>query len=160
MSIFERIEQDKKDYLELLLIADPSEEMIDRYLEKGELYVMKKDGCPVAVAVVFPIDRETVELKNIAVRPEYRQQGLATQMIAFLQDRYAGEGYRQMTVGTGGTGIAGREFYQVGFYRKCGFRDSHVIRNFFTDHYAEPIIEENGWQCVDMIYLVCSLDKK
>ena len=34
------IPTDKKQYLSLLLLADEQESMIDRYLERGELYVM------------------------------------------------------------------------------------------------------------------------
>ncbi|KAB4178741.1 N-acetyltransferase, partial [Bacteroides uniformis] len=27
------------------------------------------------------------------------------------------------------------------------------IKNFFVDNYPEPIFEDNGEQCIDMIYL-------
>lgn len=33
------INENKKEYLELLLLADEQESMIDRYLERGEMYV-------------------------------------------------------------------------------------------------------------------------
>ena len=44
----------EKEYLELLLEADPSEEMIDRYLEDGTLFALEEKGTPAAVAVVAP----------------------------------------------------------------------------------------------------------
>ena len=40
----------------------------------------------------------------------------------------------------------------VGFYESCGFKRSHVVKNFFTDHYPEPIYE-GDCQLVDMLYL-------
>ena len=46
-----RIDKDKKRYLPLLLLGDEQESMIDRYLERGELYVMEDDQ-PCAVCVV------------------------------------------------------------------------------------------------------------
>ena len=33
-----KIDKDKKQYLELLLLGDEHESMIDRYLEKGDMY--------------------------------------------------------------------------------------------------------------------------
>lgn len=35
------ITENKKKYLELLLLGDEKEEMIDRYLERGDMYVLK-----------------------------------------------------------------------------------------------------------------------
>ena len=35
---------DKKKYLPLLLLADEQEDMIDRYLERGTMYVLEEDG--------------------------------------------------------------------------------------------------------------------
>lgn len=40
----------------------------------------------------------------------------------------------------------------LSFYENCGFTRSHLIKNFFTDHYDHPMFEE-GIQLVDMIYL-------
>ena len=41
----------KEKYMDLLLDADPSETMIARYLDDGELYVLRHHGMTVAVAV-------------------------------------------------------------------------------------------------------------
>ena len=38
------VEADKKQYLDLLLLADEQEDMIDRYLERGTMYVLEDDG--------------------------------------------------------------------------------------------------------------------
>ena len=39
-----RVETNKKHYLALLLLADEQEDMIDRYLERGSMYVLEDDG--------------------------------------------------------------------------------------------------------------------
>ena len=39
-----KVETDKKRYLDLLLLADEQEDMIDRYLERGTMYVLEDDG--------------------------------------------------------------------------------------------------------------------
>ena len=38
-----QITENKKQYLDLLLLADEQESMIDRYLERGELFVLEDD---------------------------------------------------------------------------------------------------------------------
>ena len=35
-----KVETDKKRYLDLLLLADEQEDMVDRYLERGTMYVL------------------------------------------------------------------------------------------------------------------------
>lgn len=39
-----KVETGKKQYLDLLLLADEQEDMIDRYLERGTMYVLEDDG--------------------------------------------------------------------------------------------------------------------
>ena len=41
-----RVETDKKRYLDLLLLADEQEDMVDRYLERGTMYVLEDGGDP------------------------------------------------------------------------------------------------------------------
>ena len=38
------VETDKKRYLDLLLLADEQEDMVDRYLERGAMYVLEDSG--------------------------------------------------------------------------------------------------------------------
>ena len=73
----ELIAHDKKRFLPLLLLADEQESMIDRYLERGDLYVMREDnGTPIAVAVVTLEGEGVCELKNLAVKPACQRQGI------------------------------------------------------------------------------------
>lgn len=45
------IKNDKKRFIQLLLIGDESEAMIDRYLQKGNLYVGISNDISIAVCV-------------------------------------------------------------------------------------------------------------
>ena len=65
-------------------------------------------------------------------------------MVQHLFGFYKGR-YQKMLVGTGDSPLT------VPFYEKCGFRYSHRLKNFFTDHYDHPIFEA-GKQLVDMVY--------
>jgi ribosomal protein S18 acetylase RimI-like enzyme len=125
----------KRDYMDLLMLADPSVEMIDRYLDMGELFVMKGEGKAVGVAVVMEISPEECELKNLAVCEKCQKRGYGRQMLEFLFGHYAGK-YKTMLVGTAETGEGTVEFYQ-----KNGFCYSHSIPGFFEKNYFPPIYE-------------------
>ena len=47
MATFQTITTDKKQYLPLLLLADPCEAMIDRYLEAGDMHVLSIGDAPI-----------------------------------------------------------------------------------------------------------------
>ena len=82
-----KIETDKKEYLSLLLLADEQEDMIDRYLEQGDMYVLD-DGGVRAECVVTDEGNGILELKNLAVRPDSQGKGYGRQMIRFVADTY------------------------------------------------------------------------
>ena len=119
---------DKKRYLNLLLLADEQESMIDRYLERGEMFVLEDNGVK-AVCVVTDEGQGVCELKNIAVSPDSQRQGYGKRLINYLLDYYSGK-YIQMIVGTGDVPST------IGFYTSCGFEYSHRIENFFIDNYG------------------------
>ena len=139
-----KIEADKKKYLSLLLLADEQEDMIDRYLERGDMYVLDDDGVR-AECVVTDEGDGILELKNLAVNPESQGKGYGRQMIRFLEETYRGR-YEILQVGTGDSPLT------VPFYEACGFARSHIIPGFFTEHYDHPIFE-GGTLLTDMIYL-------
>ena len=145
------IKEHKKLYLDLLLLADEQESMIDRYLQQGTMFALTGERDVKAVCVVTDEGDGILELKNIAVRPEFQRQGLGRELIRFLQEKYCDQ-YRLMQVGTGDSPLT------VPFYESCGFRRSHCVKNFFTDHYDHPIFE-CGKQLVDMVYLQMKLGK-
>lgn len=134
----------KKAYLDLLLLADEQEDMIDRYLECGTMYVLEDDGVK-AECVVTDEGGGVLELKNIAVVPDCKGKGYGKALVDFLVRTYRGQ-YMVLQVGTGDSPST------IPFYESCGFRRHHLVKNFFTDHYDHPIYE-CGVQLVDMVYL-------
>ena len=139
-----RITHNKKQYLSLLLLADEQEDMIDRYLERGTMYVLDDDGVK-AECVVTDEGNGTLELKNIAVKPDVQGRGYGKALVDYIIRTYAGQ-YAVLQVGTGDSAAT------IPFYEACGFRRHHLVKNFFTDHYDHPIYE-CGVPLVDMVYL-------
>ncbi len=140
----EKIASEKKRFLDLLLLADEQEDMIDKYLEEGDLFALY-DGDLKSVCVVVRVDDETCELKNIATYAKHQGKGYGRALIAFIAGHYRND-YRAMLVGTGDSPAI------LSFYESCGFLRSHRVKNFFTDNYDHPIFEA-GEQLVDMVYL-------
>ena len=138
------VNENKKQFISLLLLADEQESMVDHYLEKGTMYVLE-DGNVKAECVVTDEGNEILEIKNIAVDPENQGKGYGKALIDFLASKYADE-YSVLQVGTGDSPLT------IPFYEKCGFVRSHNIPNFFTDNYDHPIYE-CGVQLIDMVYL-------
>ena len=138
------VKENKKQYISLLLLADEQENMIDRYLERGTMYVLE-DSNVKAECVVCDEGNGMLEIKNIAVNPENQGTGYGKALIDFLVSKYADE-YSVLQVGTGDSPLT------IPFYEKCGFVRSHKIPNFFTDNYDHTIYE-GGVQLIDMVYL-------
>ena len=139
------IEQNKKWYLDLLLLADEQENMLDRYLERGDMFVMFESENPVAVAVITDEGDGVCELKNLAVAPDWQRHGLGKSMVEDMARRYRAS-HHTMLVGTGDSTAT------LPFYQRCGFSEIHRVKNFFTDNYDHPIIEA-GVQIVDKVVL-------
>ena len=143
MKILE-ISKNKKQYMELLFLADEQEDMIDKYINRGTMYILDDNGIK-GECVVLSVGNNTLEIKNIAIHPDYQRKGYGQAFIDFLIKKYRGE-YSALQVGTGESRTT------IPFYEKCGFIRSHIIKNFFIDNYENPIYEEKV-QLVDMIYL-------
>ncbi len=142
------IAENKKQYLSLLLLADEQEDMIDRYIADGTMYILDDNGVK-GECVVLPIGSNTLEIKNIAIHPDYHRKGYGKALIDFIIEKYKGK-YSVLQVGTGESQAT------IPFYEKCGFIRSHTIKNFFIDNYDHPIYEE-GILLVDMVYLKMDL---
>ncbi|MBO5476741.1 MAG: GNAT family N-acetyltransferase [Clostridia bacterium] len=138
-----KIEYDKERYLSLLLEADPEKEAIDKYLDKGEMYIIEEDGDAVCEVVVTEVDNDTCELKNIATLPKVRGKGYASKIIQYIFEVYKNK-YKRMIVGTTEN--------MIPFYVLNGFtKYHHTVKNFFIDNYNEEIWD-GDLHCIDMYY--------
>ena len=77
---FYTVAEDKKRYLDLLLLGDEQEDMIDRYLERGTLHILEDDGVK-AVCVVTEEGAGVLEIKNLAVDPAHHRKGYGRAML-------------------------------------------------------------------------------
>jgi len=140
-----KIKENKKEFLDLLLVGDEEEKMIDKYLENGELFALYDED--LKSVCVLTSSKDSYEIKNIATYPKYQKQGYGQQLIEFIIDYCKNKNkFTKIYVGTGDCEKI------IKFYEKCGFEKSHKISNFFVDNYTEPMFEE-GKQLIDMIYL-------
>ena len=124
---------DKNPDRDLLLLAGEQEDMVDRYLERGTMYVLEADGVK-AECVVTDEGDSILELKNIAVKPSFQGKGYGKALVDDIIQTYIGQ-YTVLQVGTGDSPST------IPFYESCGFRRHHLVKNFFTDHYDHPIYE-------------------
>ena len=148
--VIKKEKENKEQYMDLLLEADPSKEMIKKYLSNGDLFVLTYKDEVAGIAVVTKVDGETVELKNIVTKEEYRGKGYGQKMIKYLADNYK-QKYKKMIVGTTENNIP--------FYVKQGFdKYEKTIKNYFVDNYDEEIWDED-LQCIDMYYYSKELKK-
>ncbi|MFJ8256408.1 GNAT family N-acetyltransferase [Peribacillus asahii] len=133
--------------MELLLLADPSKDIVEEYINRGECFVAESEQQIIGVYVLLPTRPETVELVNVAVLEEQHGRGIGKQLVIDAIKVAKTKGYRTIEIGTGNSSIG-----QLALYQKCGFRIIGVDMDFFIKHYPEKIFE-NGIQCRDMIRL-------
>lgn len=143
--------ENKEDYIDLLLEADPSKDMIHKYLNDSDVYALKKEDELISIAVILHIDRKTLELKNIVTKENFRNKGYAKTLLKSLCGNYK-QKYDRMLVGTTENNIP--------FYVKQGFdKYEKTIKNFFIDNYKEEI-KDGELTCTDLIYYSKDLKKK
>lgn len=135
------------ELMQLLLLADPSEQLINSYLEKGTCYSYWEDENRIAAFVLVPLSTTEIEIKNIAVQPEKQGNGLGKQLLKEAIRIAKTEGYISLFIGTGNSSIG-----QMALYQKMGFEMHRILHGFFENAYSEPIFE-NGIQCKHMVLL-------
>ena len=134
----------------LLLLADPSEDKVRRYLPASRCFVASSDDVITGVCVCLPRSNDAYELMNIAVAPAHQGSGYGSRLLEWVVDFLGEAGARQIEVGTGSFG------YQLAFYQRQGFRVTGIDRDFFLNNYPEPVFE-NGIQLFDMLRLTLRL---
>lgn len=132
--------------MELLLIADPSEDKVRSYLPSSRCFVAQSKGVVVGACAVLPLEAGVYELMSIAVHPDHQKCGHGGALLEWVIGFFRKAGARRLEVGTGSFG------YQLAFYQRHGFRVDCIDRDFFTRNYKEPIFE-NGTQLRDMLRL-------
>lgn len=135
---------------ELLLLADPSKEMIKKYIDQSEVFTSKVHGKEVGV-LALKVHEDGAEIMNVAVSEDFQGKGVGTQLI-----NHAIHVSKAMDLSRINIGTADSSENQLALYKKLGFVEVGRLQNFFIEHYTNPIIE-NGKRAKDMIRLEINL---
>lgn len=139
--------------IELLLLADPSQDKVRAYLPRSKCFVASLDGVVVGACVVQPLGTGAHELMSIATQPAHQKSGYGTALLKWVIEFFRASGASRIEVGTGTFG------YQLAFYQRQGFRVTAIDHDFFVQHYPEPIFED-GIQLFDMLRLTLTLSSR
>lgn len=140
------------EHYKLLSLADDNKKAIYDYVSRGQVYTFVKNEEPVGIVVGLLTRPNTLELVNLAVDPNYQQQGIGKQLINYIIEVAKNLDCHTVTVGTGNSGIG-----QLKLYQQAGFRMKSIDIDYFIKYYEEPIYE-NGIQCKDMVRLELELN--
>ncbi len=140
-----KLEFNKDAPMDLLLLADPSEELVRSYLQKGVCYTAQMNEEVVAVILIMETKDRTIEVMNLAVKEEYQNKGIGKKLLMYVVDEIKKGDTKTIEIGTGNPGVV-----QMLLYQKCGFRIVDIDFDFFRRTHPEPIFE-NGIECRDMI---------
>lgn len=139
---------------DLLLLADPSRKMIDRYLPRGLCYLAYDGEELVGEFVLLATGPATCEIVNLAVREDRQGQGIGRLLLARAEEEARRTGAAALEIGTGNSSLP-----QLRLYQQCGFRMIGIDRDFFTRNYEEEIVED-GIPCKDMVRLRKELEPR
>lgn len=127
----------------LLLLGDEQESLVRGYLERGDLFVLEREGEALGVCVVTQEGPGEYELQNIAVAPAWQRKGLGRALVEFVFDHYPD--LQALRLGTGDSPST------MGFYKALGFQETGRERDYFLRAYDHPIFED-GKQLRDRVY--------
>lgn len=145
--VIRTLQPNEKLPMDLLLLADPSETSIEKYIHKSKVFVAVEDALVVGVYVLMQTAPGKVEIMNVAVAETHQGEGIGKALVQHTIKSARLIGMESIEIGTGNSSIQ-----QLALYQKCGFRLKEIIHDYFVDNYDEPIFE-NGIQCRDMVRL-------
>jgi len=139
------VAQNKRQlYINYLLLADESEEVVNTYINDGEMFAIHYENEIVGVVHFTFHSDHVVELKNIALALSSRGKGLGKLVVNEAFDIYKKRGMSKLIVGTANSSIS-----NLAFYQKAGFRMYEIKKDFFKK-YPDPIFED-GIRALDMV---------
>ncbi len=137
--------------MELLMLADPSEEMIQEYLPRSIGFAAHEADRMVGVLLMMRTRIKTMEIVNISVLETHQNKGIGRQLIGRAVEKARQEKARVLEIYTGNPGAI-----QMLLYQKCGFRIVGVDLDYCRIHYDETLMD-NGIECRDMIRMKMDL---
>jgi len=138
------IKTNRNKYMDLLYLADEDINMINKYIEKGRMFIFYEKEI-IGQVLIVKISNKVYEIKNISVYEKFQNKGYGKKIIEFVFYLYKDIASIIM-IGTG------ESRKQLSFYINLGFKPYMRKKDFFINNYSEPIYEE-GKKLKDMIYL-------
>ena len=135
--VFKQLQQKDPVPYDLLILADPSKDMIDGYLKHARIFLAQEKGEVLGVIVLLGLSEELAEIKNMAVKPAFQGQGIGKYLIERTVEVASLNHYKSICIGTANSSV--RQLY---LYQKLGFELSGVKWDFFTKNYPQPIYEK------------------
>ena len=142
---FRLIDNDRESYMNVLLIADPNEEVVMKYLDEGVLIGMFEEDKCIGISHYKVIDPSTAEIMNIGIVLDHQGRGWGKVLLDYTVDYAQDNGIGTLVLGTGNSSIG-----NIAFYQKSGFEMTEIWQNYFVDNYNEEIFE-NDIMCKHMI---------
>ena len=99
------------------------------------IYVLRTDQCPVAAFCAFWRVVDQIHINNLAVRPEFRGQGLATRLLEAVMAE-AG----QMGVHSATLEVRRSNTPALRLYAKAGFNEAGVRRSYYTQPVEDALV--------------------
>ncbi len=121
----------------LLLDADPSRPMVDKYLHCSQTFVALLDGEVMGVYVLYSLNATTMELKNIAVAEQHQNRGFGTLLLRDAEAKASAAGAAKLLIATSNASIGPLYLYQREGFDLVAFK-----RNYFLIHYSESMLDD------------------
>ncbi|WP_258103790.1 GNAT family N-acetyltransferase [Marinoscillum sp. MHG1-6] len=131
--------------MDLLLVGDPSEDLIEKYLPFSEAFCAKLGETIVGGFLMAPISDDELEVKNLSVYPQFQGKGIGMELIKYAIRQARMETYQSLIVKT-----ADVSDHQIEFYKKLKFEHETTVKGHFIQYYKEPVFE-NGKEAVDQL---------
>jgi N-acetylglutamate synthase-like GNAT family acetyltransferase len=120
---------------ELFELADDSPTQLNSYIELGRVLIAHASSGEVVghLQLVPTAEPAQLEIKNLAVRAQYRRHGVGRQLLEHAVSACRDEQVRELTLITA---LADSDVLR--FYQRCGFRASSIEPDAFTYEKGYP----------------------
>lgn len=142
---FKKIDSDRASLIELLMVADPDEDVIKQYIDEGDLIGLFRENKCLGVVHYKPVSENIVEIMNIGIDESAQGKGLGSILLKHAIKVIEEAGKHKIVLGTGNSSIG-----NIAFYQKNGFDLVELWRDYFMKNYKEEIYED-GIQCKHML---------
>lgn len=106
-------------------------------LVHDEVYVLQKSSGEIMAFMVWQHTLDEIELHLIATAPPYRQQGLAEQLLTYLNHIAKRDGYARILLEVRASNLAAQNLYQ-----KLGFSLIATRKHYYKDGEDAHIMEK------------------